>query len=64
VAVYWWEASPYYNNSNNFTNVNNNGNANNNNATNEFGFAPDFGQPQTTRQRMPSGCTAKGENFL
>ena len=41
-AVYWWESSPNYNNTNNFANVNTNGSANNNNANNVNALAPDF----------------------
>ena len=41
-TAYWWERSPYYNNSNTFCYVNTNGNANNNFARYSYGLAPAF----------------------
>ena len=41
-TAYWWERSPYYNNTNYFCFVNTYGNANNSNAYDSFGLAPAF----------------------
>lgn len=41
-TAYWWERSPYYNNSSYFCYVNTNGNAGNSNAGNSYGLAPAF----------------------
>ena len=40
--MWWWEASPNYNNTNNFCNVNTSGGASNNNASSSGAVAPDL----------------------
>lgn len=41
-TAYWWERSPYYNDSTNFCFVNTNGNATNSTARRSYGLAPAF----------------------